>query len=126
GRHNKVYTPPRDIMAKVPGGKSKEMHRHKERGFCGGAGGARMWMEERIATRINTERVDEALTSNPDTGTTACPFGQGMLGDALPEQKSSGEAAVSLEVVEVSELLLRSGKSEDPSAGGTDKEAADA
>ena len=126
GRHNKVYTPPRDIMAKVPGVKTKEMHRHKERGFCCGAGGARMWMEERIGKRINTERVDEALTTNPDTVSTACPFCQVMLGDAINEKKSSGEAADSLEVVDVSQLLLRSVKSEDPSAGGTDKEAADA
>ena len=49
-----------------------------------------------------------------------------MLGDAINEKKSSGEAADSLEVVDVSQLLLRSVKSEDPSAGGTDKEAADA
>src|SRR5690606_13946463 len=67
GRHNKVYTQPRDIMSKVPGVKAQEMHRCKDRGFCCGAGGARMWMEERIGKRINTERVDEALTTDPDT-----------------------------------------------------------
>ena len=126
GRHNKVYTPPRDIMAKVPGVKTKEMHRHKERGFCCGAGGARMWMEERIGKRINTERVDEALTTNPDTVSTACPFCQVMLGDAINEKKSSGEAAETLEVVDVSQLLLRSVKSDDPSEGGKGKETADA
>ncbi|MGW9348839.1 Fe-S oxidoreductase [Nocardiopsis flavescens] len=108
GRHNKVYTPPRDIMAKVPGIKTQEMHRHKERGFCCGAGGARMWMEERIGKRINTERVDEALTTNPDTVSTACPFCQVMLGDAINEKKSQGEAKETLEVVDVSQLLLRS------------------
>ncbi|GAB2513281.1 (Fe-S)-binding protein [Nocardiopsis aegyptia] len=112
GRHNKVYTPPRDIMAKVPGVKTQEMHRHKERGFCCGAGGARMWMEERIGKRINTERVDEALTTNPDTVSTACPFCQVMLGDAINEKKSQGEAKESLEVVDVSQLLLRSVKGE--------------
>ncbi|MBB6118405.1 (Fe-S)-binding protein [Nocardiopsis algeriensis] len=112
GRHNKVYTPPRDIMAKVPGVKTQEMHRHKERGFCCGAGGARMWMEERIGKRINTERVDEALTTNPDTVSTACPFCQVMLGDAINEKKSQGEAKESLEVVDVSQLLLRSVRGE--------------
>ena len=126
GRHNKVYTPPRDIMAKVPGVKTQEMHRHKERGFCCGAGGARMWMEERIGKRINTERVDEALTTNPDTVSTACPFCQVMLGDAINEKKSAGEAAESLEVVDVSQLLLRSVKGEDPAAGGGEKETAEA
>ncbi|RKS06236.1 Fe-S oxidoreductase [Nocardiopsis sp. Huas11] len=123
GRHNKVYTPPRDIMAKVPGVKTQEMHRHKERGFCCGAGGARMWMEERIGKRINTERVDEALTTNPDTVSTACPFCQVMLGDAINEKKSQGEAKESLEVVDVSQLLLRSVKGENPAAGEAKEKA---
>ncbi|GAA3730566.1 (Fe-S)-binding protein [Salinactinospora qingdaonensis] len=112
GRHNKVYTPPRDIMAQVPGVSTQEMHRHKERGFCCGAGGARMWMEERIGKRINTERVDEALGTDPDTVSTACPFCQVMLGDAINEKKSAGQAKESLEVVDVSQLLLRSVKEE--------------
>jgi Fe-S oxidoreductase len=117
GRHNKVYTPPRDIMAQVPGITTVEMHRHKERGFCCGAGGARMWMEERIGKRINTERVDEALTTDPDTVSTACPFCQVMLGDAINEKKSRGEAKETLEVVDVSQLLLRSVKGEAAPAG---------
>ncbi|MCW2917473.1 MAG: protein of unknown function cysteine-rich region domain protein [Actinomycetia bacterium] len=114
GRHNKVYTQPRDIMAKVPGVKTQEMHRHKERGFCCGAGGARMWMEERIGKRINTERVDEALETNPDTVSTACPFCLVMLGDAINEKKNSGEAKESLEVVDISQLLIKSVKGEAP------------
>jgi Fe-S oxidoreductase len=110
GRHNKVYKQPRDIMAKVPGVKTQEMHRHKERGFCCGAGGARMWMEERIGKRINTERVEEALGTNPDTVSTACPFCLVMLGDAINEKKNSGEAKESLEVVDISQLLIKSVK----------------
>ncbi len=112
GRHNKVYKQPRDIMATVPGVKTQEMHRHKDRGFCCGAGGARMWMEERIGKRINTERVDEALGTNPDTVSTACPFCLVMLGDAINEKKNAGEAKESLEVVDVSQLLIRSVKGE--------------
>ncbi|MDX6741947.1 4Fe-4S dicluster domain-containing protein [Actinocorallia sp. A-T 12471] len=112
GRHNKVYKQPRDIMAKVPGVKTQEMHRCKDKGFCCGAGGARMWMEERIGKRINTERVDEALETNPDTVSTACPFCLVMLGDAINEKKSSGEAKESLEVVDVAQLLLKSIKGE--------------
>ncbi|MFI6515148.1 (Fe-S)-binding protein [Spirillospora sp. NPDC050679] len=112
GRHNKVYKQPRDIMAHVPGVKTQEMHRHKDRGFCCGAGGARMWMEERIGKRINTERVDEALETNPDTVSTACPFCLVMLGDAINEKKNEGQAKETLEVVDVSQLLIRSIKGE--------------
>ena len=110
GRHNKVYTQPRDIMAKVPGMRNTEMHRCKDRGFCCGAGGARMWMEERIGKRINTERVDEALTTDPDTISTACPFCLVMLGDSITARKQAGEVPESMEVVDVAQLLLRSVK----------------
>jgi len=122
GRHNKVYKQPRDIMAKVPGVKTQEMHRHKDRGFCCGAGGARMWMEERIGKRINTERVDEALETNPDTVSTACPFCLVMLGDAINEKKNEGAAKESLEVVDVSQLLIRSIKGEGSSGTEPEKE----
>ncbi len=108
GRHNKVFTPPRQIMEQVPGVQVQEMHRCKERGFCCGAGGARMWMEERIGKRINTERIDEALGTNPDTISTGCPFCMVMLGDAVAAKKSSGQAKESLEVVDVAQLLVRS------------------
>jgi Fe-S oxidoreductase len=108
GRHNKVYTPPREILAAVPGVQATEMHRCKERGFCCGAGGARMWMEERIGKRINTERIEEALALSPDTISTACPYCLVMLGDAVSAKKSSGEAKESLEVVDVAQLLARS------------------
>lgn len=108
GRHNKVYTPPREIIAKVPGLRNEEMHRHKERGFCCGAGGARMWMEERIGKRINNERVDEALSLNPDIVSTACPFCLVMLTDSINGKKNDGAAKESLQVVDVAQLLLDS------------------
>jgi Fe-S oxidoreductase len=108
GRHNKVYTPPREIMEQVPGVTAQEMHRCKERGFCCGAGGARMWMEERIGKRINAERIEEALGTDPDTISTGCPFCLVMLGDAISAKKGSGEAKDSLEVVDVATLLARS------------------
>ncbi|MFI6413354.1 (Fe-S)-binding protein [Streptomyces sp. NPDC050585] len=110
GRHNKVYTPPREIMTAVPGLRQQEMHRHKERGFCCGAGGARMWMEERIGKRINTERVDEALSLNPDIVSTACPFCLVMLTDSVNGKKNEGQAKESLQVVDVAQLLLESVK----------------
>ncbi|MGA4850179.1 (Fe-S)-binding protein [Streptomyces sp. G5(2025)] len=123
GRHNKVYTPPREIMSAVPGLRQQEMHRHKERGFCCGAGGARMWMEERIGKRINTERVDEALSLNPDIVSTACPFCLVMLTDSVNGKKNDGQAKESLQVVDVAQLLLDSVKTPVDPAG--DEESAD-
>jgi Fe-S oxidoreductase len=108
GRHNKVFTPPREIIDAVPGTSAEEMPRCKNRGFCCGAGGARMWMEERIGKRINTERIDEALALDPDTISTACPYCMVMLGDAVAAKKSSGEAKETLEVIDVAQLLVRS------------------
>ncbi|WP_031509025.1 (Fe-S)-binding protein [Streptomyces megasporus] len=122
GRHNQVYTPPREIIAKVPGLRNEEMHRHKERGFCCGAGGARMWMEERIGKRINVERVDEALSLNPDIVSTACPFCLVMLSDSVNGKKNEGTAKEDLQVVDVAQLLLDSVKTPaDP--GGTEDTA---
>jgi len=124
GRHNKVFTPPRAIIDAVPGTTAEEMHRCKNRGFCCGAGGARMWMEERIGKRINTERIEEALALNPDTISTACPYCLVMLGDAIAAKKSSGDAKDTLEVVDVAQLLARSVRTTAPAAvdgdGGTD------
>ena len=65
-------------------------------------------MEERIGKRINTERIDEALGTDPDTISTGCPFCLVMLGDAVSAKKGSGEAKESLEVVDVAQLLARS------------------
>jgi len=108
GRHNKVYTPPREILEAIPGLRGQEMHRCKDRGFCCGAGGARMWMEEKIGTRINANRVEEALGLDPDVVSTACPFCIVMLSDAVTEQKLAGTAKDSVEVLDVSQLLARS------------------
>jgi Fe-S oxidoreductase len=108
GRHNDVYVPPREVLASVPGLASKEMHRCRERGFCCGAGGARMWMEERIGKKINVERVDEALGLDPDMVGTSCPFCMVMLSDAVTAKKQAGEAREEVEVLDVAQLLLRS------------------
>jgi Fe-S oxidoreductase len=117
GRHNKVFTPPRDIIDAVPGTQAQEMHRCKNRGFCCGAGGARMWMEERIGKRISTERIDEALGTDPDTISTGCPYCLVMLGDAVAAKKASGQAKDTLEVVDVAQVLARS--TQPPTPPGT-------
>jgi Fe-S oxidoreductase len=79
----------------------------KGKGFCCGAGGARMWLEERTGKRINEERIDEALALDPGTVSTACPYCMVMLGDAVNAKKAAGQAKESLEVIDVSQLLVR-------------------
>ena len=123
GRHNKVYTPPREIIDAVPGTQAEEMHRCKGKGFCCGAGGARMWLEERTGKRINEERIDEALALDPDTISTACPYCMVMLGDAVNAKKASGQAKQTLEVIDVAQLLVRAVKLREGAAQGDGTEA---
>ncbi|MGN6606480.1 MAG: heterodisulfide reductase-related iron-sulfur binding cluster [Jatrophihabitans sp.] len=108
GRHNKVYTPPREVLEAIQGLKKTEMHRCKDRGFCCGAGGARFWMEEKIGKRINVERTDEALATDADIISTACPFCIVMLSDAVTAAKADGKARDEVEVLDVSQVLRRS------------------
>jgi Fe-S oxidoreductase len=123
GRHNKVYTPPRQLIDAVPGTTAEEMHRCKGRGFCCGAGGARMWLEERTGKRINEERIDEALALNPDTVSTACPYCMVMLGDAINVKKAAGQAKETLEVIDVSQLLIRAVKLREDAGQGSGSSA---
>ncbi|MDA3630741.1 (Fe-S)-binding protein, partial [Saccharopolyspora sp. WRP15-2] len=109
GRHNKVYTPPRDLVG-ASGATFREMPRHADRSMCCGAGGARMWMEERIGKRINVERVDEALGTAPSKIATGCPFCKVMLSDGLTARQSEKVASESVEVVDVAQLLLNAVK----------------
>ncbi len=108
GRHNKVYTPPREVLGAIAGLKSQEMHRCKDRGFCCGAGGARFWMEEKIGKRINVERTEEALALDPDLISTACPFCMVMLSDAVAAKVGEGEAREDVKVLDVAQILQQS------------------
>jgi Fe-S oxidoreductase len=108
GRHNKVYSPPREVLGMIPALRSEEMHRCKERGFCCGAGGARFWMEEKIGKRINVERTDEALGLDPDLISTACPFCMVMLSDAVTAKQADGSARDDVEVLDVAQILRKS------------------
>jgi Fe-S oxidoreductase len=108
GRHNKVYTPPREVLGAIPALSSQEMHRCKDRGFCCGAGGARFWMEEKIGKRINVERTEEALGLDPDLISTACPFCMVMLSDAVTAKKADGSAKEHVQVLDVAQILQQS------------------
>ncbi len=79
--------------------------RSADRSFCCGAGGARMWMEERIGTRINLNRTDEALGTGADTVAVACPFCMVMINDGVTV-RSQGQDQPVAQVKDVATLLL--------------------
>jgi Fe-S oxidoreductase len=107
GRHNKIYTPPRELIGALPGVTLTEMPRTQERSFCCGGGGARVWMEETAGTRISTDRAAEAIGTGARTIATACPFCTVMLTDGVAANgRGTGDDAVT--VVDVAQLLLES------------------
>jgi Fe-S oxidoreductase len=110
GRHNKVFAPPRELIGALPGTQAQEMERSGNRSFCCGAGGARMWIEESLGSRINDNRATEALETGADVIATACPYCNVMLGDAVNAKKSAGQARPDVEVIDVAQLLVRAVK----------------
>jgi Fe-S oxidoreductase len=93
-----VYDAPRKVLESVPGLKTVEMTRHKERAFCCGAGGSRMWMEEHLGKRINNERTEEAISTGADTMGVACPYCLIMLDDGA---KAKGGQMQVLDVAQI-------------------------
>ena len=73
GRHNGIYDSPRNLIGAIPGVEMSEMALCRERGFCCGAGGGRMWMEEQ-GERVNRRRTDHFLETGTDTVAVSCPF----------------------------------------------------
>jgi Fe-S oxidoreductase len=116
GRHNEVYSPPRELVG-AAGATLKEMPRHGDQSMCCGAGGARMWMEEKIGKRVNTARTEEALGTDAKQIATGCPFCRVMLTDGLTEKQNEG-IGEDVSVLDVSQLLLESVKRAGPHTNG--------
>lgn len=85
GRYNNEYVAPRRIINSLPGISMVEMDRNKNKAFCCGAGGGRMWLEENIGKRINVMRTEQALATSPDIIAVNCPFCLTMIEDGLKE-----------------------------------------
>lgn len=88
GRWNGIVEPPRDLLRSMNNGQLTEMQRIREKGFCCGAGGGRMFMEETIGKRINVDRAEEVMRSGAATVAAACPFCATMLADGLMDKES--------------------------------------
>jgi Fe-S oxidoreductase len=109
GRHNEIYSDPRKVLDAIPGLSTVEMPRHEHNGLCCGAGGARMWMEERIGKRINMERMDEAASTGAQQVGVACPYCLVMLDDGA---RARGD---DIEVLDVAQVVSRSIGDTEPS-----------
>ncbi|WP_206810331.1 heterodisulfide reductase-related iron-sulfur binding cluster [Paradesulfitobacterium ferrireducens] len=104
GRYNEIYEQPRELL-KAVGLDIKEMAHTREKSFCCGAGGGRMWLEEHEGERINVMRTDEALALSPDLIGTACPFCLTMINDGIAG-KEAGDQVKALDIAEILEQAL--------------------
>jgi len=102
GRYNGAYEAPRQILRAIPGLELKELERSREKGLCCGAGGGRMWMEEKLGTRINQARMQEIAAAGTGSVGVSCPFCMVMIGNA------KDELAVTTQPFDVLELARRS------------------
>ncbi len=103
GRHNDVYIAPRKVVGSIKGIEIVEMPRNGTKGMCCGAGGARMWMEEDIGTKVNDERAREAIATGATRIATACPFCYIMLDDGV---KGAGKDESQIKVGDIAIHLL--------------------
>jgi Fe-S oxidoreductase len=100
GRHNNIYEQPRNILKGISGVNMVEMKKNHKWSFCCGAGGGRMWMEERTGQRISENRIDQAIETKAGTIATACPFCMQMFDDAI-KAKEKEEQIVTKDIAEI-------------------------
>ncbi|MEX1365667.1 MAG: heterodisulfide reductase-related iron-sulfur binding cluster, partial [Nannocystaceae bacterium] len=120
GRWNGVYDEPRRALAAANGSEIIELGRNREHGFCCGAGGARMWMEEDTSKRVNVNRAKEVVEAGVDAVAVACPFCKTMLSDGVKHFDKDEE----IEVLDIAELIAAA--LPEPVKAGGDAEATDA
>jgi Fe-S oxidoreductase/nitrate reductase gamma subunit len=108
GRYSGIFEPPREVLKAIPSLDLIEMKRSKEKSFCCGAGGGWMWMDEKIGKRINIQRLEDALATNPEWIATACPFCVTMFDDAI-KNKEKEESLKIWDLAEIVEQALSLG-----------------
>lgn len=103
GRYNEVYEQPRNTLRSIGNVEMVEMQRIRNKGFCCGAGGGRMFLEDEEGGRVNIERTKEALATNANTIASACPFCMTMLTDGVKHFDKSDQ----VEVKDIAEIVLQ-------------------
>ncbi len=101
GRYSGIYEAPRQVLKAIPSLSLEEMKRSRKKSFCCGAGGGWMWMDEKIGKRINIQRLEDALATDPEWIATACPFCVTMFDDAI----KSKDKEESLKIWDIAELV---------------------
>ncbi len=103
GRHNDIYMSPRKVIGSLGGVEIVEAPRNGTKGMCCGAGGARMWMEESIGTKVNDERSRELVETGASRVATACPFCYVMMDDGV---KAAGKDEDQVKVADIAMHVL--------------------
>jgi len=104
GRYNGIFDAPRQVLRSLGGVKLVEMERNMEYGFCCGAGGGHLWLEEQKAgVRINEMRTEQALLTGAGVIATACPYCLQMFEDGVQTK----QAQESVRAMDIAELLLK-------------------
>jgi Fe-S oxidoreductase len=103
GRYNNIYEAPRAAVTAATGKAPLEIERNHNRGFCCGAGGGRMWLEESAGKRIHLERTEEALQKDPQTICVACPYCMTMFTDGLKDKGVESK----VQVLDVAEIIAK-------------------
>jgi Fe-S oxidoreductase len=101
GRWNDIYSEPRNTIDAIPGVKRVEMKQHHDQSLCCGAGGGRMWMEEKIGKSVNIARTEQALDTGASIIASSCPFCMTMLNDGVKAKEKSE----SVRVMDIAELM---------------------
>ncbi len=121
GRWNAVYDEPRSALAKATGQELVELPRNRRHGFCCGAGGARMWMEEEPEKRVNVNRAKEVVDAGVDAVAVGCPFCKTMLTDGVKHFDKDED----IEVLDIAEVVAASLGAPPPKAEAGDGAAAE-
>lgn len=104
-RYNGETKAPREILDAIPGVHLREMVHSGQAAMCCGAGGGRMWLEEKLGKRINHERLEQAMATGAESVSVACPFCNVMLGNAAGE--TDNETFKTHDVIELAAKALK-------------------